>query len=159
VARQHEPARVAPAGAPEPDHVVLEPRDVRFEWHDMPLHWVPGEPFVSHVINVMHLLLPEGERWFVRVFTQALPLIREEKLREDVLGFIGQEAVHAEAHQGVADHLAAQGLDPDPAVRQVEHLFRSILYFRPGYHPSLEGSTSQAVAYLAASPAAQAAAR
>jgi hypothetical protein len=30
-------------------------------------------------------------------------------------------------------------------------------YFQPSYHPSREGSTSQAVAYLASSPAALAA--
>jgi predicted metal-dependent hydrolase len=37
---------------------------------------------------------------------------------------------------------------------------RSVLrYFRPGYHPAQEGSTQLAVAYLAASPAARAAAR
>jgi hypothetical protein len=32
-------------------------------------------------------------------------------------------------------------------------------YLRPGYHPSQHGSTSQAVAYLASSPAAAAADR
>jgi hypothetical protein len=32
-------------------------------------------------------------------------------------------------------------------------------YFRRDYHPGKEGSTAQAVAYLASSPAARAAAR
>jgi predicted metal-dependent hydrolase len=99
----------------EPYGLVLQPRDVRFEWSGLPLRWIPGEPVASHVINVLHLLLPEGERWFVATFKQALPLIRDESLREDVLGFIGQEAIHAEAHEGVLDYFTEHGLDPGPA--------------------------------------------
>ncbi|MDT0305879.1 metal-dependent hydrolase [Streptomyces sp. DSM 44917] len=116
----------------EHDNLVLTPRDVEFDWSRLPMHWVPGEPLPTHVMNVLHLLLPEGERWFVRTFKQALPLIRDEELREQVLGFIGQEAVHAEAHQGVLEYLLAKDLDPAPFVRQVEYLFRRVLGERPG---------------------------
>ncbi|MCO1578432.1 metal-dependent hydrolase [Crossiella sp. SN42] len=111
----------------QPDRLVLSARDVHFDWSRTPLHWVPGEPFATHIINVMHLLLPEGERWFVKVFQQALPLIRDAELREQVIGFVGQEAVHAESHQGAQEHLRAQGIDPDPYVRQVEWMFARIL--------------------------------
>ncbi|OLR90020.1 metal-dependent hydrolase [Actinokineospora bangkokensis] len=111
---------------PEPAP-VLAARDVAFDWTAVPLHWVPGEPLVTHVMNTLHLVLPEGERWFVEVFGHALPHIRDDALRADVLGFIGQEAVHAEAHQGAADHLAAQGVDPEPFVAQVRWLFRVLL--------------------------------
>ena len=83
---------------------MLTPRDVAFDWTSLPTHWVPGEPFVTHTINVLHLLLLAGERWFVDVFNQALPYIKDDKLREEVLGFIGQEAIHARSHQGVLDH-------------------------------------------------------
>lgn len=112
--------------------LVLQPRDVRFDWTGLPLCWIPGEPAASHIINVLHLLLPEGERWFVETFKQALPLISDEMVREDVLGFIGQEAIHADAHQGVLDHFAAHGLDPAPYVRQMEWLFHRILGERTG---------------------------
>ncbi|RZQ60572.1 metal-dependent hydrolase [Amycolatopsis suaedae] len=110
-----------------PDEVALHARDVRFDWSELPMHWVPGEPFATHLINVLHLLLPEGEEWFVRVFGQAVPLIKDDKLREDVLGFIGQEAMHAKSHQGVLDHFDAHGLDTRPYVRQLEHLFGRVL--------------------------------
>jgi predicted metal-dependent hydrolase len=116
----------------EHDDLVLQPRDVSFDWSSLPLHWIPGRPMATHVINVLHLLLPEGERWFVRTFQEALPLITDEKLREEVLGFVGQEAVHAEAHQGVLDHFLAQGLDPRPYVEQVEFVFGRVLGTRPG---------------------------
>ena len=112
--------------------LVLEPRDVRFSWTGLPLRWIPEEPVASHVINVLHLLLPEGERWFAATFQRALPMIRDSALREEVIGFIGQEAIHARAHQGVLDHFRDAGLDPAPYVRQMEWLFGRILGDRPG---------------------------
>ncbi|MEZ0093164.1 metal-dependent hydrolase [Streptacidiphilus sp. EB129] len=126
---------------PKDEHhgLVLQPRDVRFDWSALPMHWIPGEPLATHVVNVLHLLLPEGERWFVRTFKEALPLIRDERLREEVLGFVGQEAIHAEAHQGVLDHLLAKGLDPRPYVRQAEFLFHRVL----GEHPELTGTAAR----------------
>ncbi|GGQ58377.1 metal-dependent hydrolase [Streptomyces flaveolus] len=122
----------------EHEDLVLTPRDVQFDWESLPLHWVPGEPLTTHVINVLHLLLPEGERWFVEVFRQTMPLITDEELRSRVLGFTGQEAVHAEAHQGVLDHLIAKGVPITPYVDQVEHLFRQVLGDKPGLNARRE---------------------
>ncbi|WP_214366205.1 metal-dependent hydrolase [Pseudonocardia sp. H11422] len=111
----------------EPDRVALHARDVEFDWSGLPVHWIPGEPFATHVLDVLHLLLPEGERWFVRLFSEAMPLIRDPRLAEDVRGFIGQEAMHAASHQGVLDHFAARGLDTSPYVDQVAWMFRRAL--------------------------------
>ncbi|MGQ0718041.1 MAG: metal-dependent hydrolase [Pseudonocardiales bacterium] len=112
---------------PEPDNLVLQPRNVTFDWAKLPTHWVPHEPMVTHTINVLHLLLPAGETWFVDVFTQALPLIKDDKLRDEVLGFIGQETLHARSHQGVLDHWKAKGIDTDPYVQQVGWMFQKAL--------------------------------
>jgi predicted metal-dependent hydrolase len=122
----------------EHDDLVLTPRDVRFDWDGLPLHWIPGEPFATHMVNVLHLLLPEGERWFVKVFQRTMPLITDEELRSRVLGFTGQEAMHAEAHQGVLDHLAAKKVPIAPYVAQIEYLFRKVLGDRPGPGPEAE---------------------
>ena len=59
------------------------------------LHYVPGEPMATHVINFMHLVLPEGERAMSATLAEALPLIEDERLHEEVVGFVGQEATHA----------------------------------------------------------------
>lgn len=113
--------------APEPENLILRPRNVAFDWSGLPVHWVPDEPLVTHTCNVLHLLLPAGERWFVEVFRQALPLIEDDTLREDVLGFIGQETIHANSHQSVLDHWKAHGIDTDPYTRQVDWMFRKLL--------------------------------
>ncbi|MEU3505512.1 metal-dependent hydrolase [Streptomyces hundungensis] len=109
------------------ERIELKARNVSFAWENTPLHWIPGDPFAGHTINVLHLLLPAGERWFVHVYKQVLPLITDELLREDVIGFIGQEAMHSAAHDDVLPHLKKLGLDPTPYTAQVDWLFEKLL--------------------------------
>ncbi|MFF4754861.1 metal-dependent hydrolase [Streptomyces sp. NPDC002514] len=49
----------------ESERIPLKPRKVSFSREDTPLHWVPDDPFTTHTLNVLHLLLPAGERRFV----------------------------------------------------------------------------------------------
>ncbi|MDN5858622.1 MAG: metal-dependent hydrolase [Pseudonocardia sp.] len=134
----------------EHDRVALHARDVAFDWSTLPVHWIPGEPFATHLLDVLHLLLPEGERWFVKLFGEALPLIHDARLAEDVRGFIGQEAMHAASHQGVLDHFAARGVDISPYVEQVEFLFREALGERGLTGPAAEEWLVDRVAAVAA---------
>ncbi len=112
-------------------HYAIVPRRVSFDWAATPLHWIPDEPTATHVINVLHLLLPAGERWFVRVFKEALPLVGDPELLKDVKGFMGQEATHSVQHAHVLDHLAAQRLETEPYTRYVDLLFDRLLGDRP----------------------------
>ncbi|MFD7101610.1 metal-dependent hydrolase [Streptomyces celluloflavus] len=116
---------------PPQEHRPIAPRRVSFDWRETPLHWIPDEPTATHVISVLHLLLPAGERWFVKVFKEALPLVRDEELLKDVKGFMGQEATHSVQHAYVLDHLAHQGLDTGPYTRHVDFLFEYLLGERP----------------------------
>ncbi len=59
---------VAPSGVrryTDEAHAIAA-RDVEFDWDGVPLHYVPNEPMVTHVINFMHLVLPEGRACHVR---------------------------------------------------------------------------------------------
>ncbi|MGW1740415.1 metal-dependent hydrolase [Nocardia sp. NPDC001965] len=123
----------APDRATDPGDVALNARDVRFDWADIPLHWMAAEPIASHVMNSLNLLLPEGERSFLTTFGEALPFVRDAKLREDMLGFIGQESMHAETHAGSHDMLlTANGIDPRPFLEHAEYLFRKTVGPRQG---------------------------
>ncbi|MEZ0365038.1 metal-dependent hydrolase [Mycobacterium sp. pUA109] len=113
------------------ERLVLQARDVEFDWAKLPMHYVPNEPFATHFCNVLHLLLPAGEEFIVDVFKQALPLIKDEQLRLDVQGFIAQEAMHSQAHAGVADHLTAKGIDLSPFTDQLAWLFGRVVGDRP----------------------------
>ncbi|MDF2895907.1 MAG: putative metal-dependent hydrolase [Rhodococcus erythropolis] len=109
------------------DKVALAARDVSFDWTGLPMHYFDSNPFATQFANGMNMLLPEGEVFFVDVFQQALPLIKDDAVREDVIGFIGQEATHSSSHQSLLDYLKTQGLNTDPFVAQVQWLFRRVL--------------------------------
>jgi predicted metal-dependent hydrolase len=113
------------------ERIVLQARDVAFDWADLPVHYVPDEPFVTHFADVLHLLLPAGEEFFVEVFKRALPWIKDDQLRLDVQGFIGQEATHSQAHTGVLNHFSANGIDVSPYTDQIRWLFGKLLGDRP----------------------------
>jgi predicted metal-dependent hydrolase len=100
--------------------VPIRPRRPRFDLSDTPLHWIPDDPVATHMMNVLHIMLPPGERWFCDVYREALPLIDDDKLREDVKGFIGQEATHARAHEVGRAYLAGYGIDTERTMRQAE---------------------------------------
>lgn len=110
---------------------AIVPRRVSFDWRGTPLHWIPDEPVATHVVNVLHLLLPAGERWFVRVFKEAQPLVSDAELLRQVKGFIGQEATHSAQHSYVLDHLTEQRLETAEFTRHVDYVFERLLGARP----------------------------
>ncbi|MEW2360097.1 metal-dependent hydrolase [Spirillospora sp. NPDC029432] len=93
-------------------HPPIRTRRVSFDWAQTPLHWIPGDPVATHIINSFHIVLPEGEKWFIQCVKDARPHIEDARLLQEIKGFIGQEMVHARSHQGVLDGLLeAAGID------------------------------------------------
>ena len=112
----------------DPGPVQIHARKVHFDLADSPLIWIPGHPVASHMVNVFNVVLPTAEHWFVAAFNEALPLVRDPQLADDMRGFIGQEGTHAETHENVlADFLDAHGVDYQPVLNLVQHLFEKIL--------------------------------
>jgi predicted metal-dependent hydrolase len=70
----------------------------RFDFTRSPLHWITGEPFASHAISGLNLILPLAERGFVAMFRRALPYAADPEIREQMVGFMGQESMHVETH-------------------------------------------------------------
>lgn len=119
-----------------PGKVVIRPRNVSFDCTESPLHWIPGHPVASNFITSLNMLLPEGERFFVKAFEEALVLVEDEELREEMRGFIGQEATHSAMHDDVQwTFLRAQGIDPEPFADQMQWLFWRVLGPRPDLAP------------------------
>lgn len=110
----------------------LIPRKVQFDWSQTPLEWIPGEPFASHFINEINLLLPAGEFWFCKLYNKALPYITDPKLRDDVQMFIRQEAMHARAHgAAIVEYLNAHGIETERNTAQEDRLFEVLLADEP----------------------------
>lgn len=113
------------------ERIVLQARDVDFDWSTLPFYYVPNEPFTTHFCNVLHLLLPAGEEFIVDAFKDTLPLIKDDQLRRDVQGFVSQEAMHSQAHAGVLGHFAANDIDVTPFTDQMRWLFTQLIGDRP----------------------------
>ncbi len=107
---------------------AIKPRKVAFDFSKTPLHWIPDDPFSSHFINLLHILLPAGEFWFCRVYNKAVPMITDEKLANDVKAFLRQESMHARAHQSAEQgYLHQHGIDTAPYTDRLNWLFKNLL--------------------------------
>jgi predicted metal-dependent hydrolase len=110
----------------------LKGRPVEFDVSAAALYWLGGDAFATHFMNVLHLLLPEGELWFCRIYRQALPALTDSALAEDVRGFIQQEAIHGAAHRGVLDHyFRAMRIDTSAYTDALRWFFGSMLGDQP----------------------------
>jgi len=116
------------AGQVDPGPVQIQARRVYFDVSSTPLHWIPGHPVASNVVSLLNLILPAAERWFVATYDEALPLVKDPKLAEDMRGFIGQEGAHAEVHERLLhEFMEHRGVDPAPMVEQMEYVFTKVL--------------------------------
>jgi predicted metal-dependent hydrolase len=112
----------------DPGPVQIQARKVHFDVGDIPLQWIPNHPVASNVISLLNVVLPAAERWFVETYNEALPLVKDPKLAEDIRGFIGQEATHADVHDKVLrEYMVHHGVDVAPILDQIEYVFEKVL--------------------------------
>ena len=77
-----------------------------------PLRW-NGDAFTSAFMNALSLSFPVGEQFFldsVRDGLKQLPEGQQALFKEEVKGFIGQEATHRRLHALYNRHLTDQGM-------------------------------------------------
>jgi hypothetical protein len=86
--------------------------DFDFDAGAIPRWWFMGNPFVTHFSNGLHLVFPEGERFFIRSVKHYLHQIDDDPvLLERVRGFFAQEARHGHEHAESFAMLERQGYD------------------------------------------------
>ena len=114
----------------ETAHQILG-RKVKFDFNDIPKHWIPNDPISTHILNTAHMILPAGEFWFCRVFNKALPYVTDEKLKADVKGFIQQEAIHGRTHQHAQTYFDQHQIDVKPFIQRMHYFFEILLGEKP----------------------------
>lgn len=117
----------------------LKARKVHFDFTESSVCWMPNDPLCSHVANGINMLLPAGEFWFCRVFNKTLPLITDETLKQEVIGFVRQEAAHARAHEKAQDFLRENGYDIQETLNRAHFVFNILLGDKPLGIPFLKG--------------------
>lgn len=78
-------------------------------FENTPKHFVADDVVRSHIAAMLSSVFPEGEDFFVRSVRAYRDRIDDPVLKEQVKGFIGQEAVHGREHRNFNDHLATLG--------------------------------------------------
>lgn len=123
-------------------------RDIRFalpperacDWH------VEGVP-VTHFFNALSLLFPAGERFFMDSVRHYRDRIENPELKRQVMGFIGQEAMHTREHVEYNDLLQASGL---PAHKLDKRLWAILNFARKVLPPSLQLAQTVALEHYTA---------
>lgn len=94
---------------------ALKVRKIDFQFpDDIPFHWNPANPSWSNFVNFITLIAPAFERYFIKATRQAIPLIIDERVREDADRFCLQEAQHSRHHLAHLDVLLRQ----QPALKE-----------------------------------------
>lgn len=76
-------------------------------------HWCSGDAFLTAWFNALSMSFPVGEQFFidsVRNGLKALPSEKQSALRDEVQGFIGQEATHRRIHALFNGQIEKHGL-------------------------------------------------
>src|SRR6476620_10309137 len=85
----------------DPDRKVPT-RRISFEesLRTVPKHFAAdGDPILSHIAANLSAVFPDGEDFFVRSVRHYRDRVTDPVLKQQVKGFIGQEAMHGREHR------------------------------------------------------------
>jgi predicted metal-dependent hydrolase len=89
----------------------IKVRKVNFNVQDINKYYVNGNIFGSHFINSMHIVFPEGEKFFIRSVRRYMDEVKDDpELIDRIKKFIGQEGVHNKEHEKFWDILENMGV-------------------------------------------------
>lgn len=74
-------------------------------------YWCGNDPVPTHFFHALSVLFPEGEFFFVNSVRFFEHDIKDPVLRQQVKGFIAQEAIHSKEHRDYNQRLQDQGFD------------------------------------------------
>lgn len=66
---------------------------------DMPRYWYKGNPWITHFMNSLSSVFPDGERFFIDTVRHYQGEITDPELQKQIRAFIGQEAHHGKEHE------------------------------------------------------------
>jgi predicted metal-dependent hydrolase len=96
----------------------MKVRRVKFDFKSgMPVHYLRENLFSTHFVNSLHVIFPEGERFFIRSLQKVVPGISDNDLLQQIRDFSGQEGAHAHQHMLFWKVLSQQGFSIDAYAR------------------------------------------
>jgi hypothetical protein len=91
----------------------MKVRNVKFDFHEIEeTHYINNNIFATHFTNALHVLFPEGEKFFIKSIKPFYDEIESPELKEQARDFMAQEAIHHREHERFWDQLEEMGLKP-----------------------------------------------
>jgi uncharacterized protein len=79
---------------------------------DFKKYYARDNVFMTHFANTLHILFPEGEKFFIRSIQRFADRFEDdEQLKAEVRDFAGQEGVHQKIHRDFWRVMEEQGVD------------------------------------------------
>ncbi|MBE02872.1 metal-dependent hydrolase [uncultured Marinobacter sp.] len=104
-----------------PEGVSVSPRHIHFDVsEDLKSFWHGNNAFRTAFFNALSLQFPDGEQQFINAVRLYRDRIDDPKLKQEIRGFIGQEALHSREHKSYNEALKARGYD----IEDIDRRFR-----------------------------------
>lgn len=109
-------------------HARIAPRDIRFKSDDaLSKDWNGGDAFRTAFFNSMSILFPYGEKSFIDSVRAQAEKITDERLKQDIRGFMAQESIHRREHQRFNELLcSARGYDLDYLEKSIREDMKAV---------------------------------
>src|SRR5436189_6083836 len=96
-------------------------RDLHFDFSNVDMaRWNPAGEHMSHYFNCHSLQVPDGERFFINSVRHYRDRVTDPLLKEQVAGFIAQEAMHGREHEHYNEQLRRINYPVDAMLRWVQ---------------------------------------
>ncbi|MFZ5723434.1 MAG: metal-dependent hydrolase [Pseudomonadota bacterium] len=66
---------------------------------NLPKYWYRGNPWITHYLNALSAVFPDGERFFIQSVRNVQDKVSDPVLQAQIRAFIGQEANHGKEHE------------------------------------------------------------
>lgn len=109
------------------DFQIKRRDDLNFDFSSVPRYWVEGDVFTTHLFNTLSILAPATERLLIKIVKNTENLIKDDKLKQDAIGFIKQEGMHSRAHNQFNNNLIGHGYDMAEINKIIRAAFNNIL--------------------------------
>lgn len=116
--------------------------DFRFD-DDIPFQSCPDNPYWGNFVNLITLIGPGFERYFIKAIREAMPQIRDPRVAEEADLFCQQEAQHARQHLAHLKVLTSKYPGLDDTAKAVTASYERLLRDKPldfhlGYAATVE---------------------
>lgn len=109
-------------------------RHLNFDFTTTSRYWFDDNPFMTHFMNAMSGVFPQGELMLIEALRKLRPQIDDPVLQAEISAFIGQEAIHAREHMAFNRYADEQAIDMETLEKRIQMLYALMQKMLPNMH-------------------------